>query len=323
MNLSQLRFATSLASTGSFTLAAAECCVTQPTLSNGIAQLEDELGARLFVRTTRKVGLTPFGAHVLPYMAEVLKAQTVLASQAKAFLHPDQRLIRIGTSPLLDASLLGLMLEPFRRDNSKVDIVLREMNMTDLYQMLDRGLLDYVFGVAEARKKRWLTASLYDEPLLFIPSGQPEWLNIPRRESVNLKEISNETYVMVPDACGLSRVTRALFHSQKRTFKEYSGKAMSYHVLQDWAALGMGAAILPKSKVTESRQAAYRIEDRAGQEVRITFEAIWYGNKARAPHLQAFEQHLRTVVPHIVRGTYRQRLGSGATPDRQQRARKE
>ncbi|ULA63170.1 MAG: Transcriptional regulator, LysR family [Nitrospira sp.] len=322
MNLSQLRFVTSVASTGSFTLAAAECCVTQPTLSNGIAQLEDELGARLFIRTTRRVGLTPFGAHVLPYMAEILKAQTVLALQANVFLHPDQRLIRIGTSPLVDASLLGLMIEPFRRDNPKVDIVLREMNMTDLYQMLDRGLLDYVFGMADTPKKRWSTTILYDEPLLFIPPG-PGWLTVPRRESVNLKDISNETYVMVPDACGLARVTRALFRSQKGTLKEYSGKALSYHVLQDWTALGMGAAILPKSKITEGRQLTYPIKDRTGQEVRITFEAIWFKNKARAHHLQAFEQHLRKVVPHIVRGTDRQKVDGRATPTRQQKGRKE
>ena len=100
MNLSQLRFAHALASAGSFTAAAAECFVTQPTLSNGIAQLEQELGGRLFARTTRKVALTPFGAHLLPYLAEVLRAQDTLALQAKAFLEPARQLLRIGTSPL-------------------------------------------------------------------------------------------------------------------------------------------------------------------------------------------------------------------------------
>lgn len=305
MNLSQLRFVMAVASTDSFTSAASECCVTQPTLSSGIAQLEDELGARLFARTTRKVTLTPFGEHLLPYMSEVVKAQTLLASQANAYLHPAQGLIRIGMSPLLDASLLGLMIEPFRRAHPTVDIVLRELNMTDLYQMLDRGLLDYVFGVAEARKKRWQTTVLYEEPLLFIPSGTGSRM-ASRHESVTLKAISNETYLMVPDTCGLSRVTRALFRRHKGAPKEYSGKAMSYHVLEDWAALDMGAAILPKSKVSENRLGVCRIEDRAGKEARITFEAMWYKDKACVPHLQAFERHLRTVVPHIVQGAMEQ-----------------
>ena len=79
MNLSQLRFANALARSGSFTAAAAECFVTQPTLSNGIAQLESELGERLFLRTTRKVTLTPFGTHLMPSIAEVLRAQAGLS----------------------------------------------------------------------------------------------------------------------------------------------------------------------------------------------------------------------------------------------------
>src|SRR6266700_4667422 len=133
MNLTQLRFASAVASKGSFSAAASECCVTQPTLSNGIARLESELGARLFARTTRKVGLTHFGAYLLPYISEVLNAQATLVGQTRAFLHPAQRLIRIGTSPSLNTALLGLMLEPFRRENPDVDVVLREMNMTDLY----------------------------------------------------------------------------------------------------------------------------------------------------------------------------------------------
>lgn len=312
MHLSQLRFAMSVASKKSFTSAASECCVTQPTLSNSIAQLEDELGARLFVRTTRKVELTPFGVHVLPYITEVLNAQTVLLSQAKAFLHPAQRLIRIGTSPLLNASMLGPIFEPFRRDNPDVDIVLREMNMADLHHMPDRGLLDYVFGVAGIHKKRWHTAFLYDEPLFFIPrASRPP--SGPRRESVNVKDISNETYVMVPDACGLSHVTRALFRSHKRKLKEYPGEAISYQVLQDWAALGIGAAVLPKSKVTGNQRAVYPIKDKADREVRITFEAIWYRDEARAPHLHAFERHLCEVVPNLVREMSRHPIRLGRT----------
>ena len=104
MNLNQLRFAHALAGTVTFTAAAAECFVTQPTLSNGIAQLEMALGERLFVRTTRKVALTPFGAHLLPCIADVLRAQATLALQARAFLNPGKQLIRIGSSPLISAS---------------------------------------------------------------------------------------------------------------------------------------------------------------------------------------------------------------------------
>ena len=301
MNLNQLRFAHAVASTGSFTAAAAECCVTQPTLSNGIAQLENELGERLFVRTTRKVALTPFGVHVLPYVNEVLSAQASLVHQTQAFLSPGKRLIRIGTSPLVSANLLGLMIEPFRLRNPDVDVVLREMNMSDLYRMLDDGLLDFVFGVADAHKGPWIATFLYEEPLLFIPRGAV-WSNGPRPQSVQLKDIAEETYVMVPDACGLSRATRALFRSQRRKLHEYSGEAMSYQVLEEWAALGIGAAILPKSKMAASGHASISITDKSGRDVTIGFEASWSRNGTQSSHLLEFANHLRKVVPGIVGG---------------------
>ncbi len=301
MNLNQLRFASAIASTGSFTAAASACFVTQPTLSNGIAQLESEWGERLFVRTTRAVSPTAFGAHVLPYINEVLSAQASLVQQTQVFLRPGKRLIRIGTSPLISAHLLGLMIEPFRLRHPDVDVVLREMNMADLYRMLDGGLLDFVFGVANVHKGPWLASFLYEEPLLFIPATVM-WPNALRPPSVQLKDIADETYVMVPDACGLSRATRALFRSQRRKLHEYSGQAMSYKVLQEWAALGIGSAILPKSKLTTSAPTALPITDKSGQELMISFEASWPRAEAQATHLLDFANHLRKVVPGIVSG---------------------
>jgi LysR family transcriptional regulator, hydrogen peroxide-inducible genes activator len=301
MNLNQLRFANEVALSGSFTAAAVKCCVTQPTLSNGIAQLETDLGERLFVRTTRKVSLTPFGAHIIPYVAQVLDAQASMQHQAQLFLSPKKQLIRIGTSPLVSPHLLGLMMEPFRQQNPGVDLVLREMNMADLYRMLEEGLIDFAFGVAGMRRGALLTIPLYADPLVFIPRGAV-WRGDSRMHSVQMKDIADEVYVMVPDACGLSSTTRALFRSHRRKLHEYSGEAMSYQVLEEWAALGVGAAILPQSKLSPGVKQAYVIVDKAGQEVVIEFEAICQ-NAANRPHfLSVFADHLRHVAPGIVGG---------------------
>jgi len=301
MNLSQLRYACAVASTASFTAAAAECCVTQPTLSNGIAQLEGELGGRLFVRTTRKVGLTPFGRHALPHINEVLRAQLSLVRQTQAFLSPEKRLIRIGTSPLVSAKLLRLMIEPFRRRQPEIEVVLREMNMADLDRMLADGQIDFVFGVRSAGAGPRPATLLYEEPLLYIPRGAAA-SGAAHAPPVQLREIADETYVMVPDACGLARATRALFRSQRRKLHEYPGEAMSYQVLQEWAALGIGAAILPKSKVAADGGASFPIIDKTGSAVQIGFAATWSRGAPQAPHLLEFATYLRKVVPGIVGG---------------------
>jgi len=301
MNLSHLKFASSVAAERSFTAAALRCHVTQPTLSNGIAQLEAELGERLFVRTTRSVTLTPFGKHIVPYIDEVLRAQAGVLQQARAFHSPQKRLIRIGTSPLLNARLLAPMIEPFTRLQPNVDVLLREMNMGDLYRMLDTGLLDFVFGVADVEAGKWNTAFLYEEPLRFIPRGA---MSPPgkRPSAVRLKDIADEMFVMVPDACGLSRATRRLFRSHRRKLLEYSGEAMSYQVLEEWAALGVGAAILPLSKIATTAHESFSITDKTGREVTIVFQAMWPRADELAPHLDEFANHLRTVVPKLIAG---------------------
>ena len=71
-----LRYFLAVAELGSFSRAAAKVNVTQPTLSVGIAKLEEQVGARLFERTTRRVSLTPAGSRFLP------RARRIAARQA-------------------------------------------------------------------------------------------------------------------------------------------------------------------------------------------------------------------------------------------------
>jgi DNA-binding transcriptional LysR family regulator len=168
-------------------------------------------------------------------------------------------------------------------------------------RMLDDGLLDFVFGVNKLHKGAWVSTPLCEEPLLFIPRGAV-WTNGPTPQSVQLKTIADETYVMVPDACGLARTTRTLFRSQRRKLLEYSGEAMSYQVLAEWAALGIGAAILSSSKIAGCDRASVPMVDKSGRDVMIGFEATWARVGAQSAHLLEFANHLRKVVPMIVNG---------------------
>jgi DNA-binding transcriptional LysR family regulator len=194
------------------------------------------------------------------------------------------------------------MIEPFTRHHSNVDVVLREMNMADLFRMLQAGLLDFVFGVVEAASGKWQTARLYEEPLRFIPRGAA-WRQGKRPASVRLADIASETFVMVPDACGLARETRRLFRRHRRKLLEYSGEAMSYQVLEEWAALGVGAAILPLSKIATNAHDSLAIADnRTGRAVTIAFQAMWPRTDSQAQHLKDFARHLRLVVPKLIAG---------------------
>ena len=61
MNLFQLRYFVTLAKMQNYTRAAHELCITQPSLSHAISQLEAELGVALFEKSGRNTTLTSFG----------------------------------------------------------------------------------------------------------------------------------------------------------------------------------------------------------------------------------------------------------------------
>jgi len=85
---------------------------------------------------------------------------------------------------------------------------------------------------------------------------------------------------MVPNVCGLATTTRTLFRKYRRKLKEYSGEALSYQVLEEWATLGLGAAIIPKSKLQKTKHSAYAIIDKKDKNILITM-VMYLPNKAK------------------------------------------
>jgi DNA-binding transcriptional LysR family regulator len=293
LNLSQLRFVRAVADAGTFTGGAARCYVTQSTLSTAIAHLEKELGERLFTRTTRSVSLTPFGRTLLPLIDDVLRAKDALVTAADAFLDPQSQLARIGVCPLVEATRLERILAPYRQANRNVRIVLDQMGGGHARHALEEGRLDFVLGpVHPGRRSTVERALLYDDPLVYLRAGEaPEASD---RSPVTVQHIAGDVFLLVHDACGLTRVTRQLFASRRLPLKEYEGQGASYQVLEEWTRVGVGSAILPESKLS-APGLGHPIVLGNGHRATIRFEAVWLPARAPAPHLRALTHHLKSA----------------------------
>ena len=285
MNLNQIRYVKAVAETGSFTLAAEQCHVTQPTLSNGIAQLEQEFEEKIFIRTTRIVSLTQFGEYILPLIDNLLKIQTELLHASQNYKKTIQKIIRIGISPIIYYQWLIPMIESFRKLYPDIEIILHEQNMADLYRLLDEGSLDCIFGVEDVKKNSYKAMPLYQEPLYFIPCST--YIQ-DSRQTVYFTEITDETFVMVPNVCGLATTTRTLFRKYRRKLKEYSGEALSYQVLEEWATLGLGAAIIPKSKLQKTKHSAYAIIDKKDENILMAMVMYLPNNAKETNYINDF-----------------------------------
>lgn len=286
MNLNQLRFVQATAETGSFSKAAEICFVTQPTLSNGISNLEGTLGEKLFIRTTRIVNLSKFGEEMLPRIEAILNAESQLIKSASHYLNPEKTVLKIGLSPLINSEIIMLLVDSFKKKNTSFDILLIENNLSDLYKLLDSEELDLIFVPKVSSNEKNKSCFIYSENLVCIDTL---YSNI-KAENVTYDEIKKKTFLMVPDSCGLSNITRDLFPK----LNEYQGKALSYQVLENWATNGLGIAILPESKLSNMKSNPKRIIENE-MELKITFVAEWKENQFLTLFLKHIDEHIKEI----------------------------
>lgn len=255
MNLQQLRYVRALVEEGSFVAAASRCAVTQPTLSNGIAQLEAEIGHRIFRRTTRSVSLTNYGEQVLPAILETLKAFDYLRELVKRIGSGSGLSVHVGLSPVVGIRQAEDMLEPYHARRPEIGLIYHEGNLDELCDLLRRSEIDIIVSPIAHRSapvSDCVMQLLRSEPLFFIPRKEDSgrWAG---KNSVSIKDIADEQFVLVPNVCGLTQVTKTLFDEHSCMLNRYPGEASSYAVVSEWAKLGLGSGILPQSKIAQDR----------------------------------------------------------------------
>ncbi|MGW1209053.1 LysR family transcriptional regulator [Streptomyces sp. NPDC002499] len=268
LNLEGLRYAQAVSETKSFSAAARAYGVTQPALSNGIAKLEERLGDKLFERSPRGVTQTAFGARILPLIERSLIALDAVSAEARRLTEPGEQKIRMGVSPLIGAHLVARAFGKVRDLPTPRDLVLREANMQDLRESLRAGRLDIILIPAVAAMPRYEHRVIDVEPLVVVSPDTSQ------ATPLELEEASKECFILVPDTCGLTTFTTQLFQAHEMPLRTYPGEAAGYQVLEDWTKLGLGSAMVPRSKLT-SPDVPHRPLMDQGREVQISFEAVW------------------------------------------------
>jgi DNA-binding transcriptional LysR family regulator len=293
-SLAGLRYLAAVAAHGSFSAAARAEAVSQPTISNAVAALEEACGARFFERSTRRLALTPAGRQLLPAVQGVLDALAELERATGALRSPSRKLLRVGFSSLVGAQRLARLLSPFAVRDHAIELVYKECTVGDMEERLDAGALDVVCGIGIGRARSRARQRLYADELRWIAPNAA-----PGRAQVGLRDVARERLVVTVGTCGLAGATRALFAGAQIPIVEYAGHALSYTALEEWAELGIGGALVPAAHIRRAPSAALVVD---GRPVRLEYEAVWRKDLLVADHAKAFVRYLRTVAPRLVRG---------------------
>ena len=130
----------------SFSRAAEQLFITQSGMSVLIRELEDQLGFRLFDRTTRRVKLTEFGIKFFPIAdRSLLDLESAAAHIGRSASVANSRLA-LGAMPMIATKLLPAAIGEYAKRDPRLNIVLHDCDRLSLVSMVASGELDAALG---------------------------------------------------------------------------------------------------------------------------------------------------------------------------------
>ena len=245
-----------------FGRAAQRLHMTQPPVTQAIAQLEKTLGIVLFDRTRRRVALTPAGEALLPDVRDMLERAQALPARARAAAAGEVGRVRLAFVSTIGFERLPVWVREFRALCPEVALELVEATGDVQLEGLARGEIDaglmlHSPGFAPPGLERLPVA---DEPLvLALPAAHP----LARVERLALADVLAEPLVLFPRRIvpSLHDAILGLYHAAGRA-PEVAQEAIQMQTIVNLVWGGLGVAWVPES-VTQFRRegVVYRAAD--------------------------------------------------------------
>src|SRR5215471_12125963 len=183
MDIRQLKAFVAIAETGTFTAGAARVHVTQAAISMQIRQLENETGAKLFVRAPRRVILTEAGEKLLDRAYVILREHDAALEEMAALTGAHRGRLRIGSaSAMVAGDPLPQILCELKKTHDAVETSVSSGTSEELVQHVLAGELDVAFVSLPVEARGIQTELLSEDYLVAIAS--------PRHKMANQKVVS-------------------------------------------------------------------------------------------------------------------------------------
>jgi len=225
-----LRYFLAVANELHFGRAAARLYISQPSLSNQIRSLESTLGTDLFVRTSRRVELTPAGRALLEEAPLALAALERAAERARLAGEGGVGTVRLGYSPMAGYETLGAILGSVEHDSPNVTVVASEYFSAQIPGRVLAAELDVGLALHPESMRGVRSELLRMEPLALLlgedhPLAEMDPIPVRRLEGETLllfpRELAPTYYDRVIAAC-----EQSCFQPQVKTFADPPPQAM-------------------------------------------------------------------------------------------------
>ncbi len=298
VSLKQLRGFAAVARQGSFTRAAQELFLSQSALSALIRGLEAELGLRLLDRTTRRLELTEAGHELVPTVERLLADLDHAAHELREVAERRRGRVRLGTTPLLAASMMPELMVSFAAAWPGVELSLTDASADVLLTKLRQGELDLALATFDHAAEPDIEAEtlLADPMVLVCARGHA----LAGETSLTWAQLLDQPLLLLKPGSGL----RALV---EQTFAPLGGcpkpaqEVSHITTAMAMAAAGLGVAILPayalRVGAPEGRAQGLVGVPLTAPEVRRELSLAQLKQRSLSPAARAMVEHLKA---HLV-----------------------
>lgn len=253
MEIHQLKYVCAIAATGSFSRAAEQCHVAQPSLSQQVSKLEDELGTRLFDRLGRSVRLTDAGRTFLPHARTVLQQTELARSEVEGRRKDARGTVIVGVIPTIAPYYLPERIGAFTRRFPEATLRVVEETTPQLVESLRSLAVDIAVLSLPLRHREFDVVPLLTERLYAaLPPDHPR----AEAASVSLRELREERFVLLRESHCFRDIALTACH-RARLDPRVAFESGQFSSLLGMVAAGVGVSLVPEMAVDPSFACSY------------------------------------------------------------------
>jgi LysR family transcriptional regulator, hydrogen peroxide-inducible genes activator len=288
MELQYLKYFCAVADKGSFTRAAQQAHVSQPTLSHQIRKLETELGVRLLDRLGRTVQLTELGRIFLPRAQAILRdleaARSDVVDRKTAVSGP----LSVGVIPTIAPYFLPSVLAAFSRKYPETRVTVAEEITPLLLERLRKGTMDVAILALPLRHRGgdFRTSTLLQERLYAV---LPAHHALARHDAVSLDELQDDSFLLLRDG-HCFRETAVAACKRANVSPKISFESGQFSSILSMVSAGLGVSIVPAMAV--EKRPGCRYVPLADEQAARTIGAVTLRGKSLSRANEAFLAHI-------------------------------
>lgn len=252
MDFRQLQYMLKVAEEKSFSKAAQKLYIAQPSLSQYIQKLEQQLGVQLFDRTTIPLRLTYAGELYVETAKRILDLKDQLSQQMEDIANLKKGRLTIGLSPFRSTYIMPKILPLFHEQFPGIEVILLEGTSSELEDLAMKGTTDISIVTMPLQENLFdYETILTEEILVAVPPNHPLKDKVEKKSAIqnpfpriNLNELREEPFILLKQDQKLHQVAVALCR-QAGFEPKIILESESIEVTHALVSAGMGVTFIP------------------------------------------------------------------------------